>query len=282
VRATVGCLSLSVAIASTSRASWAQELRYDLALDVPITIGGGAALAVSEILKADLAPSSCRWCDRAGDGSDTLNGLDRGVRDGLRWENPGAAATASNVIGLAMMPLAMGTNAIAAAHDERASSIGIDLLVVTEAGVLAAGLNQVVKFMAGRERPFVHVLTPDQKKLTEQPSDNNLSFFSGHTCVTMAIAVAAGTTASLRKYSWAPVVWGTGVTLSLTTGYLRIGADKHYFTDVMTGALAGALVGFVVPYVFHRPQDSPAGSAASAAQLRGTEGPTVVGFSGVW
>jgi membrane-associated phospholipid phosphatase len=200
----------------------------------------------------------------------------------LRWQNPGAADTASNVIGLAMMPLAAGANAIAAAHDERASSIGVDLLIVAEAGILAADLNQLVKFTAGRERPFVHVLTPDQKALTRDPADNNLSFFSGHTCVTMAVAVAAGTTASLRKYSWAPIVWVTGVPLSLTTGYLRIGADKHYFTDVMTGALVGALVGFAVPYVFHRPEDHPQATGASALPLRSAEAPTVFGFSGAW
>src|SRR5215471_5827857 len=93
-------LSAAFAIACTSRAAPAQELRYDLAADLAITIGGGAALAASEIFKADLAPPSCRWCDRGRDGSDTLNGLDRAVRDGLRWENPGAADTASNVTGL--------------------------------------------------------------------------------------------------------------------------------------------------------------------------------------
>src|SRR5215471_7597800 len=141
-------LSVAFAIASTSRAAPAQELRYDLAADLAITIGGGTALAVSEIFKADLAPASCRWCDRASDGSDTLNGLDRGVRDGLRWKNPGAAATASNVVGLALIPVAAGANAIAAAHDERAHGIGVDLLIVAEAGILAADLNQLVKFAA--------------------------------------------------------------------------------------------------------------------------------------
>ena len=76
-------------------------------------------------------------------------------------------------------------------------------------------------------------------------------------------------------------MWATGLTLSLATGWLRIAADKHYFTDVLTGAIVGAVVGFGVPYVFHRPE-SAATSTSSGAISIGMTGPSVVGVSGMW
>src|SRR5437773_2754644 len=106
--------------------------------------------------------------------------------------------------------VAIASSARSAGAQELRYQLAVDL-AIAEAGVIAADLNQLVKFIAGRERPFVHALAPDQKALTLHPSDNNLSFFSGHTTATMAVAVAAGTVASMRRYDWAPLVWATGV-----------------------------------------------------------------------
>ena len=35
--------------------------------------------------------------------------------------------------------------------------------------------------------------------------------------------------------------------LAFATGYLRIAADKHWTTDVMTGAAVGSILGYVWP-----------------------------------
>lgn len=283
MRVPLAAVSVALAVTIAPSVARAQELRYDLAVDLPIAIGGAGAWVTSELLKKDLSPSSCRWCDRDADGTDRLNGLDRGVRDGLKWNDTKTADTISNVTGFALTPLlAIGAGALAAAHDDRQRGIGVDVLVVAEAAVIAVDLNQLTKFLVGRERPFVHALPPDQKGLTAQPSDNNVSFFSGHTTATMSVAVAAGTVASMRGYRWAPLVWATGLTLSLTTAYLRIGADKHYFTDVMTGAIVGAAIGFGVPYLFHRPRNDVAPGTSTGAVSVGMTSPGVVGFSGVW
>ena len=82
--------------------------------------------------------------------------------------------------------------------------------------------------------------------------DGNLSFFSGHTSFAFSLAVASGTVASMRGYRAAPAVWGVGLGAAAVTGYLRIAADRHYATDVMTGALVGSALGFAVPYLLHR------------------------------
>jgi membrane-associated phospholipid phosphatase len=280
-------LSSAIALTSTAPAradGGAPQLRYDLPVDVTVTVIAGATWFATEAFKASLAPAACRWCDRAGDGSDSLNVVDADVRNALRWSSPGAANTASNLVGFAMVPLAsMGVSALAARHDGRTDTAFVDGLVVLEAAALAADVNQAVKLVVGRERPFVHVLNQAEKSATAQPSDNNLSFFSGHTTFTFALASAAGTVASMRGYRWAPLVWSMGLTLATATGYLRIAADRHYFSDVMTGAIVGAGVGIAVPYLFHRPASTDAtGSATgfSAAPLSfGTKG---ISFAGAF
>lgn len=124
-----------------------------------------------------------------------------------------------------------------------------------------------MKFAAGRERPFVHALPPEEKARTAHPRDNNTSFYSSHTAVTFALAASAGTVASLREYRWAPWVWAAGLAFATTTGYLRIAGDRHYFTDVLTGALVGSAVGFAVPYL-HRAKGTAA-LTVTAASLPG-------------
>jgi membrane-associated phospholipid phosphatase len=129
----------------------------------------------------------------------------------------------------------------------------MDAALILESMVLAVDLNQLVKIGAGRERPFVHALPEAEKGMTEHPEDNNLSFYSGHTTFAFSLAVSAGTIASMRRYKLAPAVWAVGLTAATATGWLRIAADRHYFTDVLIGALAGGAVGFAVPWI-HRTQ----------------------------
>jgi len=197
------------------------------------------------------------------------------VRGALRTSRTTAPDVTSSVIGFVVMPaMAFGTGALAARHDGRLGEWPIDALIIGEAAVLAADVNQLTKFMVGRERPFVHALPPEQRQSTSQPSDNNLSFFSGHTTLAFSLATASGTVASMRGYREAPVIWVVGMTLATLTGYLRIAADKHYFTDVLTGALVGSGIGFAVPYFFHRPRTDVGIGPASGS---GASGLTVSG-----
>jgi hypothetical protein len=81
-----------------------EDLAHDLMLDSTVTAAGGLGWILSEVFKDALAPASCRFCDRAADGADSLNGFDRTAREGLRWSNPSAANVASNVTGFALAP----------------------------------------------------------------------------------------------------------------------------------------------------------------------------------
>ena len=60
-------------------------------------------------------------------------------------------------------------------------------------------------------------------------------------------------------------MWIAGLSFATTGAYLRIAADRHYATDVLTGALVGSAIGFSVPYLAHRPVHD---EGAFVSQLR--------------
>jgi membrane-associated phospholipid phosphatase len=253
---------------ATAYAADPHELRVDVPVDGAIAAGGGALWITSELLKGSFAPLTCRWCG--------VPGIDSSVRDALRSKDVGTMDTASSVVGFIVMPLAtIGLTAVVSSAEGRVANLPHDALVIGEAAIIAADVNQLTKFIVGRERPFVHALPDDQKSQTAAPPDNNLSFFSGHTTLAFTLATASGTVASMRHYDAAPAVWGVGMSLAVLTGYLRIAADKHYFTDVVSGAVVGSAIGFAIPYVFHRPRAD--GSIASMTSAGGLGSATISG-----
>ena len=69
----------------------------------------------------------------------------------------------------------------------------------------------------------------------------------------------------MRGYRLAPAIWGAGAALATVTGYLRIAADKHYFSDVLVGAVVGSAIGIGVPLLFHGRERFEAGTTANGA-----------------
>ena len=233
--------------ASEAPAPSVPELPYSLTVDATVTGVAIVGWVGSELLKSHLAPSTCRWCDPPG--------FDSSVRDALRWSDTERANVISYVVPLGVEPLVVfGLDALAA-RDAKAPprTAWVDVLLISEATAVAMAMNQAVKFIVGRERPFVHALPEAEKPLTAHPSDNNVSFYSGHSTFAFAMAVSGGTVASMRRYRLAPWIWASGLALAAASGYLRIAADRHYFSDVMTGAVIGSATGFAMPYLFHNP-----------------------------
>lgn len=262
-------------------ASSFHELRYDWTRDGLIT-GVGAVLWISSeaIFKEELAPEPCRWCDRNPDGTDGLNGLDRWGRGlaGTTEEQRKRADTWSNIVDVGLLPVGV-LGAQYALTRESGAPRGVffeDAGIILQTAVLSSVLNQTVKFIAGRERPFVHVLPEEQKLFTEKPDDNNLSFYSGHTNMAFALVVSAGTVAELRGYEHRGWIWGVGLPVAASVGLLRMAADKHYLTDVGMGALMGSAFGVAVPLLLHgRVNEMP-----GAVSLRVSGGPGGVVLSG--
>lgn len=242
-----------VVCVQTPAARAAEPLEYRASVDVPITVGLGAAWIASELLKDQLGPSSCRWCDPPG--------FDSGFRDSVMWDDIEAAASTSDRLGFYALPvLALGLNAGLAYASGDIQTAGVDSLLILESVAISSFLTQVTKYSVGRERPFVHALPEAEKSLTEHPADNNLSFFSGHTSLAFSLAVSASTTMTLRGYDLAWLGWATLVPAAGVVAYLRMAGDRHYLSDVLFGALVGGGVGFLVPWL-HQPRNGSAQSA---------------------
>jgi membrane-associated phospholipid phosphatase len=265
------CLvAMLVALVASSARAQTADLAYDLRVDIPVTAAAATWILVAQLAKAQLAADPAHWCDCNSDGSDDLNGFDRAARSALRWDNPSTANTVSDIIGYGLAPVAaFGSIALAASHDSALQNFPVDALIIAEAVALADAAVEIVKPLAGRERPFVHYLPAEDKAKTAHPLDNNVSFYSGHASWTFSLAAAAGTVATLRHYRLAPWVWVTGLAIATFVSYSRIAADRHYLTDVLTGGAMGMAIGFAVPYFFHRSSESRAPKVALAALPKG-------------
>jgi membrane-associated phospholipid phosphatase len=236
-----------------------EPLRHDLTLDLTLTLSAAAFWGGTEVLKPHLAPAACRLCG--------TNALDAWARQRLLWSGPERARTISDVLAFGALPAGVLAHSLLAARaggDPLREGM-VDVLVIAEAATLAGALGQVVKLAAGRQRPFVHY--GNWLEANRQPDpDDNLSFWSGHSSLAFSLAVGAGTVSSLRGDRSAPWVWGVGLTAATATAWLRVAGDKHYLTDVLTGAAVGALAGWALPTWLHRREgQAPVPGAARVA-----------------
>ncbi|MFY0569256.1 phosphatase PAP2 family protein [Archangium lansingense] len=278
--------ALPSAARQASDAPTVHALDFNWTRDGIITGTAGLLWIASEtVLKDELAPKTCRWCDRSADGTDTLNALDR-------WGRGVAADTAegrdqwnmwSNIVGFGVLPVGVlgGQYLLSSGSGAPPEYYAQDATIIVESVVVSSLVNQVVKFSVGRERPFVHVLPEDQKPLTEHPNDNNLSFYSGHTNMAFALVTAAGTVSELRGYKHRWLIWAVGLPAAASVGLMRMGADKHYLTDVLVGAAAGTLFGVGMPLLLHgRQNESQSQSRTARMSMNVSGGLGGVMFSG--
>jgi len=251
-----------------------------LGAGAPAPVESGAATAVGlsflstatwlglVVSQPEHAPRQCRVC--------TSNALDEAASAALRWSRPKLADTLSNV-GLALTPAwALGALAAAGASRGDRRAMGFDTLLVVESTSVAMALNQIIKFEVARERPDIH------HGRARGGVEDNVSFFSGHTTWGFASAVSAGTVASLRGYPAAPAVWAGGLAFAATTGYLRMGADRHWLTDVLTGAVVGTVVGAVLPRLHLAAEGAPVAAAKSAVTATTGATPAWITVGGVF
>lgn len=134
-----------------------------------------------------------------------------------------------------------------------------------EGVLLADGIAGVIKGVAGRARPYVHVdRAPHDFELFRgfRGGTDYRSFPSGHT--TSAFAVAAAATGEVyyrtsAKGGWPGWPWVAGSTLftaATLVGVSRMYHDAHWASDVAVGAAIGTFSGFkVVRYAYRHPQN---------------------------
>jgi membrane-associated phospholipid phosphatase len=203
----------------------------------------------------------CNWCGVDGQGAPAVPRIDRWSRDRFKWTNEARAATISHITATASytMPLI----GLAAVNGGVRREFGRDLLAALDTIAVAQLAADISKRAIRRARPGV-VFDGDPI----DSGDDVHSYLSGHSTTTFAAAVGTATIASRRGSRHAKWIWLTGLGLAGTTGYLRIAADRHYLTDVLSGALVGTVTGLTIPRLFDR---APATTAApvTAGSLTG-------------
>lgn len=114
-----------------------------------------------------------------------------------------------------------------------------DLWGLSQLMFFSSGLNLLTRSLVHQPRPLVYS--------TDNTGPESLhSFYSGHTSAAFALAAYYSTMASERypnATSTPYLIWG-GFALAGTEGLLRIGAGKHYPSDVLVGALIGGGLGW--------------------------------------
>ncbi len=165
------------------------------------------------------------------------NGFDQYFRNNLRWDlkDIEKAAEKSDLLlfgvflgTLPLMPLL---------SDEDYTSL---LLINMEIFAINGLITHLVKSAVGRQRPSSYYET------WENEEEGNLSYFSGHTSYAFAIGTSTAMMLSRAYPDNKSIIWGTTMSLAAATGYFRIAADKHYMTDVISGAVIGSLIAYYI------------------------------------
>jgi membrane-associated phospholipid phosphatase len=172
------------------------------------------------------------------DRSFTPPALDREMRALARISDVGAADTASTVLRDALELGALTAPMIGNWHigpsEVNAGVVGLEALLTT------AAITTAAKHAAGRLRPDEYA--------GARPAVG-ASFFSGHT--SSAFAAATMLTIDAYQYKWLSddtrwLVPALSYGLAGSVGYLRMAADRHWGTDVLTGAAVGTLSAWLV------------------------------------
>jgi membrane-associated phospholipid phosphatase len=129
------------------------------------------------------------------------------------------------------------------------AAAGTDLVLLIETTLWNGSIMETFRVLVQRPRPFVY---RDVVHASGAPA-HYTSFYSGHTSFAAAamtalllILIARG--ASL---SWLVPSAVLAFTLTFFTGFFRVWAGKHFFTDVLVGAFAGFVVAVIVAWT-HR------------------------------
>ena len=157
------------------------------------------------------------------------------------------ALPGSTVIGVAMY----ATGRLA--HSERLAQVGLH---GTEALAIGAVTGTVLKDFLGRARPFVDTVSPnpDDWQLLRgfKGGENYRSFPSGHT--TAAFAAAAAVSAETSRWYPQLTYFGIGPVLyagAAAVGLSRMYNNRHWASDVITGAMIGTFAGTKVVRYHH-------------------------------
>lgn len=134
---------------------------------------------------------------------------------------------------------------------------GQRIFVYGETLLVSLALDALVKPIVSRPRPYTYSSDPAvQAYAAAEGEDAHLSFYSRHSATTFAASVSGAYlfAQSTNDTNARAAVWGVELALAAATADLRTRAGKHFYSDVLTGAVMGASIGLLVPYLHGGPK----------------------------
>ncbi|WP_034920732.1 phosphatase PAP2 family protein [Gillisia sp. CAL575] len=140
-----------------------------------------------------------------------------------------------------VMPFALLLN-----ENERGNAGQISVLFV-ETMATTGALFTITAGLVEKSRPLVYNESLETEKRID--SDEQRSFFAGHTAATAAASFfAAKVFNDFNPDSpLKPLVWGIAAVVPASVGYMRVKAGKHFLTDNLIGYGIGAAAGILIP-----------------------------------
>jgi membrane-associated phospholipid phosphatase len=250
------------------------QLENTTPLFLGVELGVSLALAGGYYLASGGPEHACGWCE--------TNGFDRSVRRALVWNDRQTPALVSHVLSTGVAPVAALAAVWLPALQSRSARESLeDTLIMTSSMVTVMGLVVGTKNIAARQRPAFRYGVAHDTEYEHSPDQEFVSFFSGDTAFPFVLVASASTLGFLRGYSSAPYVAIGGGLIALTTALLRIGADMHWATDVLTGALVGTGIGIAVPLLLHGRLRADTASTQPALSFQAGFEPSI-GITGAW
>jgi membrane-associated phospholipid phosphatase len=134
-------------------------------------------------------------------------------------------------------------------------------LLDLETLAIAGAVQGVTNVLVSRERPYGPSCGTTELPANALDCDGiqqYRSFFSGHAAFTFtsaALICINHTRDELLGSPWDALSCAGGYLVAASTASLRVLADVHYASDVLTGALVGTLIGYGVPLLHYRHYD---------------------------
>lgn len=282
--------AVALGIATAARSSSADALwhpgdRKATPLEASLILGGGALTFVADLVVKP--PTSPSWRGPIL--------VDGGVRDGLSLPTRAGrerVATVSDVLVVTMILAPFVDAGVTAWGPRRDRETAQQLAIMDlEAFSLSEALAFTVKNVAARQRPYAFGADCDggdpQASTREECArkDRNLSYFSGHSVTAFTAATLMCTQhvhLSLYGGAWDWVTCAASLSIAATTATLRIVADRHWLSDVVTGTAIGVLSGFLVPTLLHfRPANHGESASIASSLTAPSGGAFMLGFGGV-
>ncbi len=215
------------------------------AVEIPFAVGIFLAAGTPRLMVDEVAEV---WCGLQCDPND-VNPLDRTV---IGFHSA-VAASVSDADFISSMALPFAFGAIDLAWSDPADGWDgflNDSFVLLETMSVALSINNLFNMLVRRPRPLVYdPYFSDEDRLA---GDAVMSFYSGHTAISFAVATAYPRIYLHRhpdETAGTIALFLNGYALATIAGYMRVRAGQHFWTDVIAGATSGVGFGLLIPWL---------------------------------